>query len=42
MKDRSQQSDLFDTCETTERLYDLPSALCFMLTLGVIAVFELR
>ncbi len=42
MKDRSQQSDLFDTNETTERLYNLLAVLCFILTLGVIALFELR
>lgn len=42
MNDHSQQPDLFDTNETTHRLYDLLAVLCFILAVGVIALFELQ
>lgn len=42
MNDHSQQPDLFDVNETTRRLYDLLAVICFILAVGVIALFELQ
>jgi hypothetical protein len=41
MNERSQYPDMFDTLDTNDRLYLWLAVACFIVTIGIVAMYEL-